>query len=315
MMRRMIRRIGTSLFVVWFVLTLTFLIHHALPSDPARAMAGLQARPADVAELRIQLGLDQPLWKQYSRYMGRLVRGDLGQSYQRHTAVATILKERAFNTLMLALAATTLQVFFGTLAGMSVAFRRFRWIDRSVVFITLVGISIPTFLSGLILQYWLAYRWRLVAFDGFGATLTEQLHSLILPALTLGSVGAAFYARYVRDEVRGILHEDYMRTARAKGLPAWRIMFVHGLRNALIPLITLLGMDLGTMMGGAVVTEKLFRWPGIGALTVDAILARDGPVVMGIVVVTSVSIVIANLFVDGLYVIIDPRIRHPAETA
>jgi len=159
-MRRMIRRIGTSLFVVWFVLTLTFLIHHALPSDPARAMAGLQARPADVAELRIQLGLDQPLWKQYSRYMGRLVRGDLGQSYQRHTAVATILKERAFNTLMLALAATTLQVFFGTLAGMSVAFRRFRWIDHSVVFFTLVGISIPTFLSGLILQYWLAYRWR-----------------------------------------------------------------------------------------------------------------------------------------------------------
>jgi peptide/nickel transport system permease protein len=165
----------------------------------------------------------------------------------------------------------------------------------------------------LILQYWLAYRLQLVPFDGFGGTFTEQMRAMVLPALTLGLFGAAFYARFVRDEILGILTEDYMRTARAKGLPRWRVLVVHGLRNALVPLVTLVGMDLGAMMGGAVVTEKLFRWPGIGALTVDAVLSRDGPVIMGIVLVTSVAIVAANLVVDVLYAVLDPRTRRPAE--
>jgi peptide/nickel transport system permease protein len=313
MIRKALRRIGASLVVVWAVLTLTFLVHHALPSDPARAMAGPQARPADVAEIRTQLGLDQPLWAQYGRYMGRLLRGDLGESFQRHAPVSEILEERVWNTAKLTGAAIVLQVLIGTLAGMVAALRRGTWLDHGTIVLTLVGISAPTFLTGLILQYWLAYRLQLVPFDGFGGTFTEQMRAMVLPALTLGLFGAAFYARFVRDEILGILTEDYMRTARAKGLPRWRVLVVHGLRNALVPLVTLVGMDLGAMMGGAVVTEKLFRWPGIGALTVDAVLSRDGPVIMGIVLVTSVAIVAANLVVDVLYAVLDPRTRRPAE--
>jgi peptide/nickel transport system permease protein len=313
MIRKALRRIGASLVVVWAVLTLTFLVHHALPSDPARAMAGPQARPVDVAEIRTQLGLDRPLWSQYGRYMGRLLRGDLGESFQRHAPVTDILEERLWNTAKLTGAAIVLQVLIGTLAGMVAALRRGTWLDHGTIALTLVGISAPTFLTGLILQYWLAYRLQLVPFDGFGATLPEQMLAMVLPALTLGLFGAAFYARFVRDEILSILDEDYMRTARAKGLPRWRVLVVHGLRNALVPLVTLVGMDLGTMMGGAVVTEKLFRWPGIGALTVDAVLSRDGPVIMGIVLVTSVTIVAANLLVDVLYAVLDPRTRRPAE--
>ncbi len=313
MIGKALRRIGASLVVVWAVLTLTFLVHHALPSDPARAMAGPQARPADVAEIRTQLGLDRPLWSQYGRYMGRLLRGDLGESFQRHAPVTEILEERVWNTAKLTGAAIVLQVLIGTLAGLVAALRRGTWLDHGTIALTLVGISAPTFLTGLILQYWLAYRLQLVPFDGFGGTFAEQMRAMVLPALTLGLFGAAFYARFVRDEILGILSEDYMRTARAKGLPRWRVLVVHGLRNALVPLVTLVGMDLGAMMGGAVVTEKLFRWPGIGALTVDAVLSRDGPVIMGIVLVTSVAIVAANLVVDVLYAVLDPRTRRPAE--
>lgn len=311
MIGRILRRLGASIVVVWAVLTLTFLVQHTLPSDPARAMAGPQARPADVAKIRIQLGLDRPLLVQYGEYMGRLVRGDLGKSYQRRQPVVDILKQRIPNTAMLAGAAIVLQVLLGSVAGIVAALRRGRWLDHATISLTLLGISAPTFVTALLLQYWFAYRLQLLPFDGYGLTFAEQMRSMVLPALTLGLFGAAFYARYVRDEMIGILDQDYMRTARAKGLEPWRVVVVHGLRNALVPLLTIVGLDLGAMMGGAIVTESIFRWPGIGALSVDAALARDGPVIMGIVLVTSVAIVVANLLVDVLYAVLDPRIRHP----
>jgi peptide/nickel transport system permease protein len=312
--RRILHRVGASIVVVWAVLTLTFVLQHTLPSDPARAMAGPQARPADVDQIRLQLGLDQPLWVQYGRYMGRLVRADLGESHQRGMPVADILKERIPNTAMLAGAAIFLQVLLGTVAGVIAALRRGTWLDHGTIALTLLGISAPTFLTGLVLQYWLAYRLQWLPFDGFGTTFGQQMQSMVLPAITLGLFGAAFYARFVRDEMLGILREDYIRTAMAKGLPPWRVLLVHGLRNALMPLLTIVGMDLGAMMGGAVVTEKLFRWPGIGSLTVDAVLAQDGPLIMGIVLVTSIAIVVANLIVDLLYALLDPRTRRPADT-
>jgi len=310
MIARMLRRLGASIVVVWAVLTLTFVLQHALPSDPARAMAGPQARPVDVDNIRLQLGLDQPLWVQYGSYMGRLVRGDLGKSYQRRQPVVDILKKRLPNTAMLAGAAIFVQVLIGTVAGVVAALRRGRWLDHGTIALTLLGISAPTFLTALILQYWLSYRLQLLPFDGFGTTFGAQMQSMVLPAMTLGLFGAAFYARFVRDEMLGIFGQDYMRAAAAKGLPRWRVIVVHGLRNALVPLLTIVGMDLGAMMGGAVVTETIFRWPGIGSLSVDAALARDGPVIMGVVLVTSVAIVVANLAVDLIYVVLDPRIRH-----
>lgn len=313
MKRRILRRMGASIVVVWAVLTLTFVLQHTLPSDPARAMAGPQARPADVEQIRVQLGLDRPLWVQYGRYMARLVRADLGESHQRGMPVADILRERIPNTAMLAGAAIFLQVLLGTIAGVLAALRRGTWLDHGTIALTLLGISAPTFLTGLVLQYWLAYRLRWLPFDGFGTTFAQQMQSMVLPAITLGLFGAAFYARFVRDEMIGVLREDYIRTAMAKGLPRWRVILVHGLRNALMPLLTIVGMDLGAMMGGAVVTEKLFRWPGIGSLTVDAVLAQDGPLIMGIVLLTSVAIVFANLTVDLLYALLDPRTRRPAD--
>jgi ABC-type dipeptide/oligopeptide/nickel transport system permease component len=291
-------------------MTLVFLAQHTLPSDPARVMAGAQARPDDVARIRVQLGLDRPLWVQYGAYMGRLVRGDLGTSFQRRQPVSKVLAERLPNTIMLALAATTLQVTLGAAAGILAALRRGRLLDHGTIALTLVGISAPTFLTGLLLQYWLAYRLRWLPLDGIGASSSEQLRSLVLPALTLGLSGAAYYARFVRDEMIVILNQDYVRTAIAKGLPRWRVVMVHGASNALMPLLTIIGMDLGAMMGGAIVTEKLFRWPGIGSLSVDAVLARDAPLVMGIVLITSVAIVTANLVVDLLYAVLDPRVRR-----
>ena len=310
MIPRMARRLGASIVVVWAVLTLTFVVQHTLPSDPARAMAGPQARPVDVDKIRLQLGLDQPLWVQYGSYMGRLVQGDLGKSFQRRQPVVDILKKRLPNTAMLAGAAILLQVLLGTAAGVLAALRRGRWLDHGTIALTLLGISAPTFLTALVLQYWFSYRLQLLPFDGFGRTFGEQMRSMVLPAITLGLFGAAFYARFVRDEMLGIFNQDYMRAAAAKGLPRWRVIVVHGLRNALVPLLTIVGMDLGAMMGGAVVTETIFRWPGIGSLSVEAALARDGPVIMGVVLVTSIAIVLANLAVDLVYVVLDPRIRH-----
>jgi peptide/nickel transport system permease protein len=310
MISRMARRLGASIVVVWAVLTLTFVVQHTLPSDPARAMAGPQARPVDVDKIRLQLGLDRPLWVQYGSYMGRLVQGDLGTSFQRRQPVVDILKKRLPNTAMLAGAAILLQVLLGTAAGVVAALRRGRWLDHGTIALTLLGISAPTFLTALVLQYWFSYRLQLLPFDGFGRTFGEQMLSMVLPAITLGLFGAAFYARFVRDEMLGIFNQDYMRAAAAKGLPRWRVIVVHGLRNALVPLLTIVGMDLGAMMGGAVVTETIFRWPGIGSLSVQAALARDGPVIMGVVLVTSIAIVLANLAVDLIYVVLDPRIRH-----
>ncbi len=312
MTARVLRRLGASIVVVWAVLTFTFLLQHTLPSDPARAMAGPQARPADVDKIRTQLGLDRPLWTQYADYMGRLARGDLGKSYQRRRPVVDILKKRAPNTAMLGGAAILFQVVFGSVAGIIAALRRGRWLDHGTIALTLVGISAPTFLTALVLQYWFSYRLQCLPFDGFGGTFGEQMRAMILPALTMGLFGAAFYARFVRDEMLGVLEQDYVRTARAKGLAPWRVIAVHAFRNALVPLLTIVGMDLGAMMGGAVVTESVFRWPGLGALSVQAALARDGPVIMGIVLLTSIAIVAANLMVDLLYAVLDPRIRRPA---
>jgi len=241
-----------------------------------------------------------------------MARGDLGTSYQQHLPVREILEPRIWSTAKLGGAAIAIQLLLGTIVGVLAALKRGTLLDHGTIAITLVGISAPTFLTGLILQYWMAYRWRLVPFDGFGRTWIEQWHSLVLPATTLGLFGAALLARFVRDEFINIFHEDYMRTAKAKGLSPARILIVHGLRNALLPLTTIVGMDIGVVMGGAVVTEKLFRYPGIGALTVDAVLSRDGPVLMGIALVTSVAIVLANLAVDILATVMDPRTRRPA---
>jgi peptide/nickel transport system permease protein len=333
MMKRALRRLAWAILVVWATTTVTFFINNVLPSDPARMVAGPQARPKDVERVRAQLGLDRPVLEQYARFMRRLVHFgpstfdnkdpdhgtcanvwrvhfDLGKSYQQRRAVTTILGERLPRTLMLAIAAVLVQTLLGVITGLIAAVKRNTTIDHVTVGSSLVGISAPTFLIGLALQFVLAHRLRLLPLDGFGDTTLEHLVCIILPALTLGIYGAAYYTRIVRDELIGAVKLDHVRTARAKGLPMWRVWIRHALRNALVPLVTLIGLDLGALVGGAIVTETLFRWPGLGALSVSALLDRDGPVIMGTVIVSSAAIVLANLVVDVSYALLDPRVRR-----
>ena len=328
MLRLVATRLGWAIVSVWAVVTLAFFLNHGLPADPARAIAGPQARPADVARIRIQLGLDQSVWVQYRLFVGRLVHRapvatlakghtscealgplhlDLGMSYQRRRPVIRVIADRFPRTLYLTLAALTVQIAVGVAAGVVAAARRHGLWDRSAMVLTAVGISAPTFLVGILLQYVVAYRLRWLPLDGYGATSSEHIASIILPALTLGIVGAAFYTRLVRGDMIEILRQDFVRTARAKGIGPVGVVVRHALRNALLPLVTVIGLDFGVLIGGAVVTEKLFRWPGVGQLSVDAVFDRDAPVVLGIVILTSSAIVLANLVVDLSYALLDPR--------
>ncbi len=331
-MKRILRRLAWSLFIVWSVTTLTFFINNILPSDPARMAAGPQARPKDVERIRAQLGLEKPAVVQYGIFMSRLLHVapadaaapehtscvgalglhvDLGRSYQQRRPVATIIGERLPRTIFLALAGVLVQILIGVTSGVFAALKRGTAWDHGAVGLSLLGISAPTFILGLVLQFFFARKLRLLPLDGFGTTTHEHLLSVILPALTLGIFGAAYYTRLVRDEMIGLLREDYVRTARAKGLSEGRVVIAHALRNALVPLITVIALDLGALVGGAIVTESLFRWPGIGALSVNALLDRDGPIILGTVIVTSAAIVLASIFVDVCYVVLDPRVRHP----
>jgi peptide/nickel transport system permease protein len=324
---RVLKRMAWAVFVVWATLSLTFVVNHALPSDPARMIAGQQAPPAAVAKVRIELGLEQPLHVQYARFLRRLthlpggpghatcasfgpVHLDLGKSYQQRRAVTTILAERMPRTFFLALAAAAVQAVLGVGLGIFAATRKGRPEDRIAVTMSLLGVSLPTFATALALQWLFAYELRWFPIDGYGATALEHLRSVVLPAVTLGIFGAAYYTRFVRDEMIGELGQDYVRTAGAKGVSRSGVVFRHALRNALVPIATLFGLELGALLSGAIVTESVFRWPGIGALSVDAMLDRDGPVLLGCVLVTSAVVVVVSLLVDITYVIVDPRLRR-----
>lgn len=328
----LLARLASMLLVLWGVVTMTFVVNYALPGDPARAIAGPQARPADLVQIRKAYGLDRSLAVQYALFAKRLVHLgpshpdprdeahrscstfgalhlDLGTSYQKGKPVAKLLADRFPATLLLAVAATLVQVLLGVVTGTFAAVRKNTIFDHGTVALTLLGISAPTFLLGVFLQWVLAAELRLVPLDGYGATFGERLGHVILPALTLGLFGAAYYTRLVRDEVLTQRAQDYARTAFAKGATRARVIGVHVLRNALMPLVTVVGVDLGVLVGGAIVTEKLFRWPGLGALSVDAVADRDGPVIMGTVIVASSAVIVASLVVDMSYALLDPRAR------
>jgi peptide/nickel transport system permease protein len=342
---RLARRLGWSLLVVWAVVSITFAINNLLPGDPARMVTGPQARAADVARVRTQLGLGDPPLVQYARFWHRLVhigpRGagagadahpsadprhatcaavvplgpralhvDFGKSFQKHQPVVDLVATRLPRTLVLAVAGLLVQLVLGIGSGVLAAVRRGTRLDRWLVGTSLVGISAPTFLIALALQWVFARGLGWLPPDGFGITLQEHARCLVLPALTLGVYGAAYYTRLVRDEMAVLLAQDWIRTARAKGAPAWRVIVRHALRNALLPIVTAAGFDFGVLMGGAVVTETVFRWPGLGELSVRALLDRDGPIILACVIVTSVAVIAANLAVDAAYGRLDPRTRR-----
>lgn len=332
MIRQIAQRWLIALVTVWAVITATFFIYNVLPEDPARVIAGPQARPADVARIRTQLGLDRPIWVRYSRYMAGLIRFDreaavrdgthenavwlgpvgldLGVSYFQRRPVVAIIGDALPPTLLLGILALAIEVSVGAAAGIVAAMRRHSIFDWGTVLVTLIGISAPTFLTGLALQHVFARTLRLFPLDGYGTTPGEQVQAAFLPALTLGLYGASHYARLVRDEMIGLLKQDYIRTAQAKGASRGRVVLRHALRNALMPLATVVGLSMGSLVGGAIVTEQIFRWPGIGKLSVAAIVERDGPVIMGVVLLFSTVVVISNLLVDLSYLLLDPRVRR-----
>jgi peptide/nickel transport system permease protein len=331
------RRLGWSVIVAWTVVSITFALNEVLPGDPARLVAGVQARPADVARIRDRLGLDQPPLVRYARFWQHLVHigprridpaanpshgtcaivvplgtravhVDFGKSFQMGLPVVDLIAARLPRTVALAVAAVALQVLLGATIGIAAALRPGSAADRFLVGASLLGVSAPTFLIAIVLQTLLARDLRLLPFDGFGATFEEHVRSLALPALTLGIYGAAYYTRLIRDEMLVLLQLDWIRTARAKGAPPWRVLVVHAFRNALIVVLTAAGVDLGALLGGAIVTETVFRWPGLGELSVRAALDRDGPVLRACVIAASLAVVATNLVVDLAYSRLDPRI-------
>jgi peptide/nickel transport system permease protein len=310
MTRFIIRRLGWSLLCLWFVMSTTFVILYAIPGDPARAIVGPHADPATVAEVRRQLCLDCSFPEQYGRYVGRIVTGDLGTSFRTQRPVAQIVGEHIWATVQLAFGAIFLQVLLGIPLGVISAVRRNRPTDTAAMTIALLGQSAPTFFLGPLFMFVLSYQLGLFPVSGYGeAGFLDRLWHLFLPAFTLAVGGIAYYARLVRGEMVEVLQEDYVRTARAKGLAPRVVVLHHGMRNALVPVVTLIGLDLGVLLGGAVVTEYIFGWPGLGREAVNAILNVDLPLILGIVLFSAVAILVANILVDIAYAALDPRVR------
>jgi peptide/nickel transport system permease protein len=304
-----LRRIGWSIVVVWFVITATFLMIAAIPADPTTALLGPHATPQAREQVRQAYCLDEGLVVQYSCYVGRIAHGDLGTSFRSNRAVSSIIAERIWPTAQLALAAIALQLAIGIPLGILGAIRRNRWPDHTTNVIALVGQSAPTFFVGTLLAYLFGYCIGAFPIAGYGDGGLDRLAHLALPALTLATVGVAYYSRVLRSELVDVLGEDYIRTARAKGLAERRVVGRHALRNALGPLVTLVGLDLGVLLGGAVVTEYIFAWPGLGREVLQAILELDIPLILGVVLVAAVAIAVANLLVDLVYLWLDPRLR------
>jgi ABC-type dipeptide/oligopeptide/nickel transport system permease component len=304
MLRHFLKRFLLTLPALWLVLTLVFLMIHIVPGDPVEQMLGEGAAPGAAAQLRHSLGLDQPLGRQYGHYLASLFHGDLGQSFKFQAPVRQIIFERYPATLQLAFLALLVCAAIAIPAGVLAAHRRGHMPDRLVGIFTLFGLAIPNFALGPLLILLFSIEIGLLPVSG-----RNGIGSYILPAATLGAALAAILTRMVRGAMLEELSADYIRTARAKGLNTTAVLFRHGLRNALIPIITILGLQFGTLLAGTIVTETIFSWPGIGRLTVQAISARDYPLLQGCILVISLSYVLVNLLTDAIYSIVDPRVR------
>ena len=304
MLRHLFKRFLFTLPALWLVLTLVFLMIHIVPGDPVEQMLGEGAAPAAAAQLRHSLGLDQPLGKQYGHYLFSLVRGDLGQSFKFQAPVRQIIFERYPATLQLAFLALSVCAAIAIPAGVLAAHRRGQALDRLVGVFTLLGLAIPNFALGPLLILLFSIEIGVLPVSG-----RNGIGSYVLPAATLGAALAAILTRMVRGAMLEELSADYIRTARAKGLSTATVLFRHGLRNAMIPIITILGLQFGTLLAGTIVTETIFSWPGIGRLTVQAISARDYPLLQGCILVISLSYVLVNLLTDAIYSVVDPRVR------
>jgi len=299
------RRLLLVLPVVLGVVTLVFLLIHLIPGDPVEIMLGESALPADRDALREALGLDRPILEQYGTFLWGLCRGDLGVSLQQRRPVTALIREHYPATLELTLAAMLISLLIALPAGILSGTRQYSVWDHSTMFLALLGVSMPNFWLGPLLIWVFSIQLGWFPVSGKGG-----LAHLLLPALTLGASMAAIVARMTRSSVLEVLREDYVMTARAKGLSEARIILKHVLRNAMLPVLTVVGLQFGALLAGSIITETIFSWPGLGTLMVKAIQTRDYPVVQGCVLVIALSYVLVNLFTDLLYGVIDPRIRY-----
>ena len=307
---RPIRRILVTMPVLWVVISVVFLLIHLVPGDPIVQMLGEGATASDVEGLRHAYGLDAPLGVQYTRYWHGILHADLGQSLRLHDSVTHLVLQRYPYTVALTLAALLIGIALSIPAGILSALRRNRWQDRTLGVVSLTGLSFPNFALGpiLILLFSIQLGWLPVSGAGDGSAISFLLH-LILPAITLGLSLAAILTRMVRTAMLEELSQDYIRTARAKGLSENQVVYGHALRNALIPILTVIGLQFGSLLAGAIVTETIFSWPGIGRLTLAAISNRDYALVQGCILAVGLTYVAVNLLTDVAYTIVNPRMR------
>ena len=300
------RRVLAGIFTLWVVTIAVSLLIHLVPGDPVRIMyaQSQSTGPEQIEAKRRELGLDRPIYEQYLTYMSNVLRGDLGKTIRGEQPVLDLLMLRLPNTILLTAAALVVAVVIGGSIGFFSAYFRGSWFDTLGMGLAIAGIAMPSFWLGLLLMFFFSVRLGWFPVGGTG------LSSLILPALTLGLVSAAVLARLTRSSMLDVLAQDYMRTARAKGLAEPLVLARHALKNSMIPIITMLGLQVAYMLGGAVVVENVFAWNGVGRLAVQAILQRDFPLIQGFVLMFAVIVIGVTLIVDILYAVVDPRIRY-----
>jgi peptide/nickel transport system permease protein len=298
------RRLLQALLILFGITLVTFVLLYLLPADPARQIAGRSATAETVENIRRQLGLDLPFYQQYWRYLSNLVQGDLGRSYLQRTEVSTLIASRLPASLLLMAGAIACELALGLTLGIVAALRRGRPADQVLMVLSFIGVSAPQFVVGILLLYVFAVKLGWFPIGGYGTPA-----HLVLPALTLGLLGAGWYARMMRSSMLDVLRQDYMRTARAKGLSRLHVVLGHALPNALLPIIAMIGIDIGLFMSGIVVVESVFGWPGIGQLAWQAIQRIDIPIIMGVTLVSAVAIVLGNLLADLIAPLIDPRVK------
>ncbi|TCM87100.1 ABC transporter permease [Rhodovulum steppense] len=299
-----VRRLGESLLILLGISVVTFALLYLVPADPARQIAGRSATAETVANIRAQLGLDQPFHIQYARYLGNLLQGDLGRSYLQRTEVSELIAARMPATLLLMAAAITVELILGLTIGVIAALRRNSALDQSLMVFSFVTISAPQFVVGILLLYVFAVQLNWFPIGGYGT-----FAHLVLPAITIGLLGTGWYSRMMRSSMIDVLAQDFVRTARAKGLGRMRIILRHVAPNAILPIIAMIGIDIGLFMSGIVVVESVFGWPGIGQLAWQAIQRVDIPIIMGVTLISACFIVLGNLLADLIAPLVDPRIK------
>jgi len=298
------RRLFQSVLILLGVSLITFALLYLLPADPVRQIAGRSATPQTVENIRRELGLDQPFLVQYGRYLLGLVQGDLGRSYLQRSEETTLVMARLPATLLLMAGAIACELALGLTMGLIAAVKRGTATDQALMVGSFIGVSAPQFVVGLLLLYVFAVRLDWFPIGGYGT-----FSHLVLPSVTLGILGAGWYSRMMRSSMIDVLRQDYIRTARAKGLARSTVLFRHALPNAILPVIAMIGIDIGLFMSGIVVVESVFGWPGIGQLAWQAIQRVDIPIIMGVTLVSACAIVLGNLFADIVTPFIDPRIK------